>query len=194
MKIYSRFEMKNSMLYYLEDDNALGFVVIPKGKEICLNKECAVEHLVQLKLLEDDHDRRFTNGLTMRNSKSVQNLRFVCQETNGNEIVTTFNNPRGHIIKHFLTMSDDTLEVYTVFENQSNSTAKLEMISSFSLGCLTPFEADETTGNLVIHRLQSYWAAEGKLLSQKAEELHLEPNIKARNERFGSLGSMPVRR
>lgn len=71
------------------------------------------------------------------------------------------------------------------------------MISSFSLGEITPFELDDAANSLILHRIRSTWSAEGRLESFPIEDLQLEPSWAqscVRNERFGQVGSIPVRK
>lgn len=62
------------------------------------------------------------------------------------------------------------------------------MISSF---CLENVDAD------IIHRATSFWSAEGKILTQRLTDLNMEPlwsGHGTRIEKFGQVGSMPVRK
>ncbi|MFR1371671.1 MAG: hypothetical protein ACLSA0_16195 [Eisenbergiella massiliensis] len=80
------------------------------------------------------------------------------------------------------------MEVSTEFINDSAEAVTLEMLSSFAIRGIN---ADR------IHRLQSFWSAEGKLRTESIEELHLEPSWNRcgmRVEKFGNVGSMPVRK
>jgi alpha-galactosidase len=86
--------------------------------------------------------------------------------------------------------------MYTTFINRSDRPLTLEMLSSFSLSGITPFAADDAPGRLFLHRFRSYWSAEGRYECRLAEDLALEPswvNHAVRVERFGQVGSMPVR-
>ncbi|MGN0662590.1 MAG: alpha-galactosidase, partial [Faecalibacterium sp.] len=167
-----------------------------------LRTDCAAEPLVQLKLLGDDAPTYFSQGRTMRNGPSVRALRFSGQRVEEQEasaqIVTTLTDPRGYLCRHILRLHGDTgtAEVTTEFENQSTAPVTLEMLSSFSLGSLSPFSTGLAPGTLRIHRLRSSWSAEGRLVTETAESLQLEPSWKqfsANSLRFGSVGSFPVR-
>ena len=73
-------------------------------------------------------------------------------------------------------------------ENKTDKETYIELLSSFALKKL---KADR------IHRATSFWSAEGKLLSQDLTELNFErswANHGFRIERFGQIGSMPVRK
>ena len=72
--------------------------------------------------------------------------------------------------------------------NGSREEISLEMLASIAVRGI---RADR------IHRLQSFWSAEGKLRTETVEELHLEPSWAKhglRIEKFGNVGSMPVRK
>jgi alpha-galactosidase len=87
--------------------------------------------------------------------------------------------------------------VYTTFKNESETPVTLEMLSSFELGNLTPFEPDDAPDTLLLHRLRSKWSHEGRLHTETIEDLQLEPSWSSwsvSSERFGQLGSMPVKK
>jgi alpha-galactosidase len=160
-----------------------------------------VESLVQFKLTGDAVDG-YGQGLTLRNSDSLSTLRYAGQEVlaqeGKTEVVTTLRSSRGYACEHHLLFrgGDEAFTFYTVFRNESREPFSLEMLSSFSLGGLTPFAADDAPHRLHLHRFRSYWSAEGRHTDQSVEELHLERSWSThsvRTERFGQVGSMPVR-
>ena len=70
------------------------------------------------------------------------------------------------------------------------------MLSSFSLGGMTPYASDDAPNRLLVHRYRSAWSAEGRLDTQGIEDLQLERSWIGHGiacERFGQVGSMPVR-
>jgi alpha-galactosidase len=70
------------------------------------------------------------------------------------------------------------------------------MLSSFSLGGMTPYAQDDAPNRLFVHRYRSTWSAEGRLDTQGIEDLQLERSWSGHGiacERFGQVGSMPVR-
>ena len=80
--------------------------------------------------------------------------------------------------------------------NAGKKPVTLEMLSSFSLGGLSPFAPDDAPERLAVHRFRSTWSAEGRLESRSVEELNLERSWIGHGiacERFGQVGSMPVR-
>jgi len=143
-----------------------------------------MEYYVELKLREDAHNGWFSNGLTLCGSESTRNLTKISE--NDNKIV--YENQKGHLVTLNRIKRSNVLEVSTSFKNNASETATLEMISSFAIRGI---KADK------IHRLQSFWSAEGKLRTETIFDLNLEPSwnrVGMRVEKFGNLGSMPVRK
>ena len=144
-----------------------------------------MEYSVQYKLLGDDFNCHFSNGLTLTDSASVQMLTVLSDTPD----LTVYTDGRGHRLEAFHEhRPDGTVCCRTVFHNDSGAPATLEMLASFAVKDL---DADR------VHRLQSFWAAEGKLLSQDLLDLHMEPSWSEYGltiEKFGQIGSMPVRK
>ncbi len=143
-----------------------------------------MEYYVELKLRNDEHAGGFSNGMTLCQSQSTNNLEQT-YESNGSIV---YKNTQNHYVTLNMIKNSDTVEVSTTFENRGDETATLEMLSSFAIKGIS---ADK------IHRLQSFWSAEGKLRTETIEDLHLEPSwnrCAMRVEKFGNLGSMPVRK
>ena len=143
-----------------------------------------MEYYAELKLRKDAHNGGFSNGLTLCGSESTRGLERILKK----EDKIVYKNSTNQYVTLDLVMNDDTVEVSTTFENKGTESTTLEMLSSFALKGI---KADK------IHRLQSFWSAEGKLRTETIEELHLEPSWNRcgmRVEKFGNLGSMPVRK
>jgi len=162
-----------------------------------------LDSLVQLKLVGDQYTGAFAQGHTMREAGSVSGFRLLNQTVEKSAVSTTIltvsANPAGCRTEHRLTWKHDAavFEVGTTFINASSAPVILEMLSSFSLGGITPFAADDAPGRLRVHRFRSAWSAEGRLETRTLEELHLERSwsgAAAFSERFGQVGTMPVRR
>jgi alpha-galactosidase len=159
-----------------------------------------LESLVQFKLLGDSLDG-FGQGITMHNSDTLSSLRYSRQEKiqqgDETEIITYLNSERGYTCEHHLRycQGDDALTFFSTIRNDGPEEFRLEMVSSFSLGGITPFASDDAPNRLHFHRFRSFWSAEGRHISQPIEELHLERSWSGhgvRAERFGQVGSMPV--
>ncbi len=113
-------------------------------------------------------------------------------------VLTRLQSEEGHRIEHQISWrtGDPALTVSMTFFNESPKPVTLEMLGSFSLGGITPFHASDASGRLRVHRFRSGWSAEGRLVTQGIEQLHLERSwsgAAAFSERFGQVGSKPVR-
>ncbi|WMJ86585.1 glycoside hydrolase family 36 protein [Anaerocolumna sp. MB42-C2] len=143
-----------------------------------------MDYYVELKLRKDAHNGGFSNGLTLCGSESTKGLERILKKDD--KIV--YKNNTNHYVTMNMVHNSDTIEVSTLFENKGTESTTLEMLSSFAIKGI---KADK------IHRLQSFWSAEGKLRTETTMELHLEPSWNQcgmRVEKFGNLGSMPVRK
>jgi len=163
----------------------------------------AVDSLAQIKILGDPYSAALASGHTMRQSASVGRFRYQDQasfvEPDKARIVTILKSGDGLALEHILCRheGENALEVSTRFFNGSDQAVTLEMLSSFSLSGLSPFDFSESTNRLRVHRFRTVWAAEGRLETQGIEELHLERSWSDSpmfSERFGQVGSLPVRK
>nr|WP_317399540.1 alpha-galactosidase [uncultured Gemmiger sp.] len=190
-------------VYRRDEAGTVELLLLPAGTEerIC-RADCAAEPLVQAKLAEDDAPAFFSGGRTMRNSPTTRTMTYVGQnvqtEADKTVISTILTDPRGLQYTHTLTLFADNpaAETQVTVENTGDVTRTLEMLSSFTMGSLSPFAQGLAPGTIMIHRMRSTWSAEGRLVSEPAEELQLEPSWKqysANSVRFGSVGSFPVR-
>jgi len=162
-----------------------------------------VDPLAQVKIVGDPYPGAFSQGHTMRNSPSVDAFKYVGQqvleEGGKTTIKTVLKSDAGHRIEHRFTWNegDAAAEIITAFFNDSDRPVALEMLGSFSLGGITPFDAADAPGRLRVHRFRSVWSAEGRLETRSIEQLHLERSWSGAgmfSERFGQVGSMPVRK
>ncbi len=161
------------------------------------------ESLVQLKVREEVYAGGFVSGLTMRNSPSSDHLKLANQEKiiegPKTEIRTLLESPaKTYAVLHRLWWfeGENGFRTAATLQNTGGEPLDLEFLASFSLAGISPFAETDGMGRLVLHRLRSFWSAEGRLLSQPIESLGLEPSwgvFGARVERFGQIGSMPVR-
>ena len=203
-ELYSKYTLGDMQARYIRSETGnIELLIIPEAKEkdLCELKQTRGDSLIQAKLIGDKYPGAVGNGNTMRNSETVENLKLVKQEVEEGEqviIKTVMTDGKAHTYIHYLayTPGDYALESYTEFINESDEDANLEMLSSFSLSELTPFEEGEAANTMKLHRIRSKWSHEGRLVSESAEDLQLEvtwvgwhPN----SVRYGSIGSMPVR-
>ena len=161
-----------------------------------------VDPLVHVKLVGDAYPGGFSQGRTMRQSASNNRFRFISQsvEHDGDTstILTTLESDHGLTLAHRLIWhdGDHAFHIQTSIHNQSNQPVTMEMLTSFSLSGITPFDPADAPGRLQVHRYRSVWSAEGRLETSSPEAMHLERSWSgagAFSERFGQVGSMPVR-
>lgn len=162
-----------------------------------------VESLLQFKLVGDPYPGAFAQGHTMRNSESLKRFtpagQQVIEEGDTTVIETKLVSEDGLEAIHRLSWrkGDGAFTVGSTFANGSNNPVALEMLASFSLAGISPFHEADAPGRLKVHRFRSVWSAEGRHECRSLEELHLERSWSgagAFSERFGQLGTMPVRR
>lgn len=142
----------------------------------------------------------FSQGRTLRGGESTQKMLYksqrVFRESTRTCIETCMEDGRGFACTHRLYHTENSgfVTVSTSFENGSNHPAMLEMLSSFTLGMLSPFALDEGAGTLEWWRMRSAWSAEGRLIHESAEHAHMEPSWQhtgSMSTRWGQVGSMP---
>lgn len=162
-----------------------------------------VESLLQFKLVGDPYPGAFAQGHTLRNSGTHKRFKFSKQdiaiENDIITILTTLTDDQGCAAVHQLAWKkgDVAFTFSSKFINGSAKSVTLEMLSSFSLSGISPFDAKDSANRLHVHRFRSVWSAEGRHECRPIEDLHLERSWSgagAFSERFGQLGTMPVRR
>jgi alpha-galactosidase len=162
----------------------------------------ALDSLVQLKCMEDIYGGSFSQGRTMRAGHSTAALEFIGQKVQkkngGTSVITTLKHPSGLHCEHQLSWQGNVpvFSSRVSVRNAGKKPVTLEMLSSFSLGGMTPYAHDDAPNRLLVHRYRSTWSAEGRLDTQGIEDLQLERSWIGHGiacERFGQVGSMPVR-
>lgn len=157
--------------------------------------------LVQVKLVGDVYPGGYAGGRSLRQGKSVEGFVYADQKTfekdGETDICTVLQDIRGYQIEHHLLYREGgkSLRSYSVFCNNGTEKAVLELLSSFSLGKISPYMEGDGYDTMKVHRVRSVWSMEGRLESRTMEELQLEPSWgghAVRSERFGQVGSMPV--
>lgn len=204
-RVYSEFLLGDMKAVYVQDEEteSLELVLLPEDAcyEPAQKEKPYPDSLVQVKLAKDAYQGAYAGGRTLRQSASVCALvpDSQTEQVRGGrtEICTVLKDKRGYVYKHFLTWKtgDAHLCAYTIFENHTEEAAELELLSSFSLGGISPFIGSDEWGRIRVHRIRSVWSMEGRLETQLLEELQLEPSWgghAVRCERFGQVGSMPV--
>ncbi len=191
--------------YWLDGESGLvGLELMPlygQGKR--QPKKQSIDPIIQLMIRGDDFPCGFVSGHTMRGSASLSRFRYAEQkkreEKDHTSIITILRAGDGQELEHHLThyIEAGGVEIVTTYCNGSGVDITLDMLSSFCLGGITPFIAGDAPESLVAHRLRSKWSNEARLDSIPVEDLQLEPTWSgygAASERFGQVGSMPVRK
>ncbi len=143
-----------------------------------------MDFYTEWRLEGDEYSGGFLNGISLSGSESVNGMTEIKKCDNK----TVFEGKNGHIIECFHEEKNGVVFTKSVFKNKTDLPARLELISSFAIKGIN---ADK------IHRATSFWAAEGKLLSQKLTDLNMETSWAKhgiRIEKFSQIGSMPVRK
>ncbi len=141
-----------------------------------------MEFYTEFKTRTSSFSDGFANGMTMTGS-CVNDCRKISE--NNEKTVYEYENS---IIECYHKSKNGVTECCSTFTNNGKDTVTLEMLSSFAIRNIN---AD------VIHRAASFWSAEGRLISQRLVDMHMEQAwlpIAVRLEKFGQCGSMPVRK
>jgi len=199
---YSMGDMES--YYYIEKESGnVELMLLPKGFAPLSweSKNQVIDSLVQLKVVGDVYPGGYAGGNTMRQNESTSLLKFQKQSVEKREdimsVQTVFDYRDNCQVTHFLEYRPGTkhLECFVKFENNGSEKVSLEMISSFSLGGISPLIEGDAHDSMKVHRLRSVWSMEGRLETRTVEELQLEPSWAGhavRSERFGQVGSMAV--
>ncbi len=162
-----------------------------------------VEPLVLFSCTDSERAGGYSQGLTLRNGSRARSIQFhsqIIEENDRNTIIdTSMKSTDGILIVHRLEYLEGTeyLTCSSKLVNEGTRDIQLELLSSFTMGFINPLQIDDAPGKYRIHRFRSSWSGEGRHLCESAESLELENswcNVSANSERFGQLGSMPVRR
>lgn len=226
MRIAAQYTFADTTVRYLADDRGqIGLLLFPSARRDTLAERrrdlsddpaievlpddqkpasaAVVDPLVHVKLVGDPYPGAFAQGHTLRSSPSNERFRYEDQhvETNGDRttIRTRLASEDGLRIEHRLGWhaSDAAVSATSIVTNASDHPVRLELLTSFSLGGLTPFAPDDAPRRLRVHRFRSAWSNEGRLETRSIEELHVERSWSGASlvsERFGQIGSMPVRK
>ena len=202
IKAYTLGDMQAVYVLNRENNNP-ELVLLPAGtvyREPRREKQ-SPDSLVQVKLVGDVYPSGYAGGRSLRQSESVEGFCYEEQKVlvrdGVTDICTLLRNAGNHLIEHHLLYceGEKSLRSYSVFFNNGTENVTLELLSSFSLGKISPYMEGDGYGMIKIHRLRSVWSMEGRLESRTMEELQLEPSWgghAVRSERFGQVGSMPV--
>jgi alpha-galactosidase len=162
-----------------------------------------VESLLQFKVIGDAYPGAFAQGHTLRNSETLHRFKFKSQsrEVQGSTVIirTLLEDACGvtaeQILSHEAGATFMTSE--SRITNGGKEAIRLELLASFSLSGISPFDKTDSANRLQVHRFRSGWSSEARHECISIEDLHLERSwsgASAFSERFGQLGTMPVRK
>lgn len=140
----------------------------------------------QVKFAGDTYPGGFANGLSFLDSDTMNRFE-VSYEDADKTVLTTKDNITLSCI-HEKVNGSDVRKYVTSIENCSDNTVTMEMLTSF---VITDIKADK------LYRMLSFWSSEGRLKVDDLYDLNMEKSWSghgARVEKFGSIGSMPVRK
>lgn len=207
-ELLSKFDLGDMQVRYdLETaKNHVVFSIIPVHMETERKeyKFSRGDSMVQCKILGDVYPASYAGGVTMHNSGTtddhfIYDHQVVNEGEGVTEILTYFKDERGYGMCHHTTWheGDEYIECFVDFENKSKEAVMLENLASFCLNEITPFQEGDAANTLMLHRIRAKWSEEGRLVSERIEDLQLEPSWchwPPHAERFGQLGSQPVRK
>jgi len=208
-EIIKAYELGDMQAVYFTDSEVKNaeLLLLPAGiryREKDIDK--AHDHkdsLVQIKLTGDTYTGGYASGVSMRMDTALSTFLYAGQELSESgddkEIITYLKDKRGYCIEHHLkyTAGDRFIKSFSVFGNESKAEATVELLSSFSLGMISPLMEGDGHDTLKLHRIRSVWSMEGRKECIPIEDLQLEPSWSGhavRCERFGSVGSYAVNR
>lgn len=138
-------------------------------------------------------------GTTLKYGEATAALRFSAQKRlPDGGVETELAAEEGYRVIHTLRprANGRACEVTCTFINGTQRDCTLELLTSFSLDNLSPYQTADAR-HLVLHRFRGGWSLEGEHVADSIESLNLAcPWTYAfpESERFGVLGSHPVKR
>ncbi len=140
----------------------------------------------EVKIIGDTYAGCYSNGLTMYGSQTADRFRTV-EDTEARKLLKSEEGLELEVRIAKNTYSD-VREIFTTFTNGSDKEVTLEYMTGIMLKDLV---ADK------LHRFMTFWSAEGKHRVDTIKSLNMEhswSNHGYRVEKFGTVGSMPVRK
>lgn len=214
--LYQDYVLGDMMLRYIRetDSGHIAMVLIPGGEETCYQERrsrlrhrdltCSAWEPGSLCHLSLRHHAQGNGaGNTLKYGESTERLKYVSQSKAENEkqiiIATRLKADEGYEVRHTVTYTkgEKGIEIETCFQNLTDRPMVLDMLTSFSLDNLSPFQKDDAPYKMKLHRFRGGWSLEGKHCVDTVEELNLESSWFRgfpESERYGGLGSHPVKR
>ena len=140
----------------------------------------------EIKFTGDEYAGFYSCGLTMLGGSSMRRF----GEPTETEGIFEAHSEDGLMLRSVTEKSpySDAYEVHTSFTNNSDRAVTMEMLTSFLLPTV---KADR------LYRILSFWSAEGRVKTDDLRALNMEHawnHMAFRVEKFGNVGSMPVRK
>ncbi len=161
--------------------------IVVKYKQIFLGGSVMnIQSNGEIKLMGDAYTDCYANGLTMLGSATKKRFKMV--ESSNDRTTYKSDNGLTLIVNHVKNALSDATTVFTTFINNSSGPVTLEMMTSF---LLPDVPADR------LYRILSFWSAEGRVKCDTLASLNMEHSWADRGyrvEKFGNLGTMPVRK
>lgn len=186
--------------YYESDNihNRRSWLQVPELVQI--GKDMKAWHVGSLAHLALRHHVQGNGaGNTLKYGMSTYQLKFESQNLMENgDIQTIMAAQEGYEIIHILHLCEgaNAFEIKTIFVNGTSKDVIVDMITSFSLDNLSPYDVEDAK-SLSLHRFRGGWSLEGRHIVDSIEELNFaSPWTYAfpESERYGVLGSHPVKR
>ena len=180
-------------LRYIRDEVSghIAMVLLPAGMQDCYSERrpflrlrdnvCTAWDVGSLCHLALRHHTQGNGaGNTLKYGESTWRLKYAGQERHKEGDVTVIETfleaEEGYRVVHrvLYTEGEAGLEVETVFVNRTGRAVTLDMLTSFSLDNLSPFQRDDAPYKLALHRFRGGWGLEGKHREDTVEALNLE--------------------
>ncbi len=158
--------------------------------------------VVQCKILGDNYATAYLQGSSMMESDSSYRFKFDREETlvvDGKTIFKTYLKTDNGIEAVYINEFYENaryITAYTEVTNNSGEEITLEMLSSFCMYGMSPYNPDAAPENYVLHRARGKWSREARFVEERLEDLLLEDSWTywhTKSVRFGQIGSMPVK-
>ena len=185
----------------LENDSenkTVGLSVVPADGTAEKTRRAKIMPLAEVKIIGDRYSGSYLGGESMKYSDTTFSLKFDRQQVADNKVTTYLKSEKGLELVHTLAHKEDRnyLTVSTELINNTGADIKVEMLSSFAIGGISPYLAGAGENSMILHRFRSKWSMEGRHIAEPLEDLMLEDSWTmghSKSIRFGQVGSMPAK-
>ncbi len=144
----------------------------------------------EVKFTGDSYHGFYSCGMTMLSSGTMESFKNINEVSKDGKTITEYSTDDGIILRveRRIVEATGAEEIVTSIVNNSESEVTMELLTSF---LIKGVKADR------IHRIQSFWSAEGRHRVDTVNDLNMEcswNHMAVRVEKFGNVGSMPVRK